>query len=66
MILETKTVALALFDKSRLEAIRLYLSNMRVSDIAKIYFIDKIQLKGRIKRTMEMIDMNMLMDDEIL
>jgi hypothetical protein len=36
---------------------------MRISDIARIYFIDKILLRGRIKRTMEMIDMSMLMDD---
>jgi hypothetical protein len=60
-----KTIALALFDKSRLEMVRWYIDGIRPSDIAHFLGYDRKLVRGRIQKTIKVIDLNMVKDNVI-
>jgi hypothetical protein len=61
-----KTIALALFDKSRLEMIRYYVvNNMSPSEIARITYYKTKDVRIKIQHTLKLVDVDMIKNDMI-
>jgi len=61
-----KTVAIALFDKSRLEMLRFYVvNNYSPSEIARIMCYETHMVRSRVQHTLSIIDINMIKNDVV-
>jgi hypothetical protein len=61
-----KTVAIALFDKSRIEMIRYYVvNNYSPSEIARIMCYETPMVRSRVQHTLYIIDVDMVKNDVV-
>ena len=66
LINRLRTVAIALFDKARIEMLRYYVvNNYSPSEIARIMCYETKDVRSKIQHTIKIIDVNMIKNDVV-
>jgi len=66
LINRLRTIAIALFDKARIEMLRFYIvNNMSPSEIARIMCYETKDVRSKVQHTLKIVDVEMIKNDKV-